>query len=235
MPTMGSPHWFRHCLGLCRPPRAGRARRSSPHLRRRPVRTCRRLLRGYIQHLTAPRYEALKREASGTALPNSDPRAALNPDDDPLPSRSRHERPASAGCGMSSCFAVARRAHIVFEGKADRISGKLASDRVSAGVPRSSQARPSSSREAPVRVQHRVLDRHARSRQRDHTGQLTLPIGQANEPIATAAGALDCSPLYGPNSVGELGGGCGSRRFYSSPGGDCCDRRAYCDEEEAQW
>jgi hypothetical protein len=59
-----------------------------------------------------------------------------------------------------------------------------------------------------------MLYRYARSRKRDGTGQPTLPIGQANEPIPAASGAEGCPSLHDPNSVGKLGG-CRSRRFQS--------------------
>jgi hypothetical protein len=88
------------------------------------------------------------------------------------------------------------------EGKADGVPRKLPGDFVGPRVSRPRQACLRSSRETPVGVQRQILYRDARSRKRDHTGQLILPIGQANEPIAAAAGALDCSSLHGPDAVG---------------------------------
>jgi hypothetical protein len=97
--------------------------------------------------------------------------------------------------------------------RAHGVSRKLPGNFVSPRVSRPRQARLRRSREAPVRLQRQVLDRHARSRKRHDTRQLSLPIGQPNEPIAAAAGALNCSSLYDPYAVGELGGGGRSHRF----------------------
>ena len=54
-----------------------------------------------------------------------------------------------------------------------------------------------SPREALVRHQHQILYRHGRSRMRDHTGQLTSRIGQANQPLPAAAFVTETSQTAG--------------------------------------
>ena len=109
---------------------------------------------------------------------------------------------------------MARRTNVIFEGKADHVTGKLPSNFVKAGESRACQTGSCSSREAPVREQRKILYRHARSRKRDDTGQPTVTIGQANEPITALPATGDRSSLNYPNAVGELGGGNRSGRFH---------------------
>jgi hypothetical protein len=164
-----------------------------------------------------------------TAFPAPNKELAAKPKNNRLtgkaPYKSRANLIDASGLGasrMSSRYAVTRGTDVIFEGKADRVPQKLPSNLVEAREPRACQTGSSSSREASVREQRKILYRHARSRKRDDSGQPALPIGQANEPITARPAAGDPSSLNYPNSVGQLGGGRRSRRFHRPHRRDCC-------------
>jgi hypothetical protein len=96
--------------------------------------------------------------------------------------------------------------------RAHGVSRKLPGNFVSPRVSRPRQARLRRSREAPVRLQRQVLDRHARSRKRHDTRQLSLPM--ANHP--RLGGALWWSALQEDAMLHErIVAGGGTRRVAS--------------------
>ena len=124
-----------------------------------------------------------------------------------------HRNRGSVASGVSRGYAVARGAAISFEGNVDGVSDKPPSYLVSPRVRGSDDPGLGGSGEAAVWRECQILYRHASSRQRDDTGQTTLRIGHADEPM-TASGAGDLPSLDGPSSVGESGG-----RFRPCQGG----------------
>src|SRR6516225_1939992 len=120
--------------------------------------------------------------------------------------RAQATRPQSAASALSHSCALAGRAEVISEGKADGVPGEPSGDFVSTRVTCTHHTGPRRSRKAPVRQQRQILYRHTRSRKRDHTRQLALLIGQANKPITALASAGDCASLHAPNSIAERGG-----------------------------
>src|SRR6516162_10219066 len=89
-------------------------------------------------------------------------------------------------------------------GYADRVAGKLSSNFVKAAEFHPCHTAPCSSREASIRQEREVMYRRAGSRERDGSGQFTLPIGETHEAI-TAIPAIGVHPsLNQPSAVGEL-------------------------------
>jgi len=107
--------------------------------------------------------------------------------------------------GVSRGYAVARGAAISFVSNVDGVPNKPPSNLVGPRVRRSDDPGLGRSGEAAVRRKREILYRHAGSRQREDTGQTTLGIGQADEPM-TASGTGDLTALDGPSSVGERDG-----------------------------
>src|SRR5215831_15211633 len=87
------------------------------------------------------------------AITNADRQCKL-PNGSPSSIRSGCE-PASARSRLSSGFAVARRAHVIFQGKADRVPGESPSDFVSPRVSRPRQACPRRCEKLPSGISSR--------------------------------------------------------------------------------